>query len=124
VAVISLALVLTLVAVAASSLRPSDDAIVVGNHYGIGYPLHGGLAGPSRVSSGIQTVQGSRYGAGYPLHGGLAGPSGIIQTVEGNVYGAGYPLHGGLAGPGRTSTIVSTPEGNVFAWPSQIGDGR
>ena len=96
VAVISLALVLTLVAVAASSLRPSDDAIVVGNHYGIGYPLHGGLAGPS----------------------------GIIRTVEGNVYGAGYPLHGGLAGPGRTSTIVSTPEGNVFAWPSQIGDGR
>ena len=69
-AVISLALVLTLIAVAAWSLRPSDDAIVVGNHYGIGYPLHGGLAGPSRVA-----------------------------------------------------TVMQTPEGNVFAWPNEIGDG-
>jgi len=66
VAVISLALVLTLVAVAAWSLRPSDDAIVVGNHYGIGYPLHGGLAGPSRVSV--------FEGLAFP-HGGFAGPS-------------------------------------------------
>jgi hypothetical protein len=42
--------------------------------YGTGYPLHGGLAGPSR--RGVSTVDLSgHYGAGYPLHGGLAGPS-------------------------------------------------
>ena len=75
--------------------RSTADAA---RHYGAGYPLHGGLAGPSRVGTGIQTVEGSRYGAGYPLHGGLAGPS-------------------------RVATVMQTPEGNVFAWPNEIGDG-
>ena len=43
--------------------------------YGVGYPLHGGLAGPSRVGQ-VSTVDLARhYGPGYPLHGGLAGPS-------------------------------------------------
>ena len=39
--------------------------------FGAGYPLNGGLAGPSRVS----TTEVTGYGAGYPLLGGLAGPS-------------------------------------------------
>ena len=128
-AVLGLAVVITLGAIAAWSSRPpaNGDAAVRDAHYGVGYPLHGGLAGPSRVSAGLETVDGSRYGAGYPLHGGLAGPSRvtpIIQTVEGNAYGAGYPLHGGLAGPSRVATVMQTPEGNVFAWANEIGDGR
>jgi len=39
--------------------------------YGVGYPQHGGLAGPSTV--GVSQHPG--YGIGYPQHGGLAGPS-------------------------------------------------
>ena len=39
--------------------------------FGVGYPVNGGLAGPSQVG-GAAT---SSYGDGYPLHGGLAGPS-------------------------------------------------
>ena len=43
--------------------------------YGVGYPLHGGLAGPSRVGQ-VSTVDlGRHYGPGYAVHGGLAGPS-------------------------------------------------
>jgi hypothetical protein len=43
----------------------------------MGYPLHGGLAGPSRVGQ-VSTVDlAGHYAAGYPLHGGLAGPSRI-----------------------------------------------
>ena len=43
--------------------------------YGVSYPLHGGLAGPSRVGQ-LSTVDvAGHYGAGYPLSGGLAGPS-------------------------------------------------
>ena len=100
-AVLGLAVVITLGAIAAwiSRSPANDDAAVRGDHYGAGYPLHGGLAGPSRVAP-------------------------IIRTVEGNAYGAGYPLHGGLAGPSRVATVMQTPEGNVFAWPSRIGDGR
>ncbi len=41
--------------------------------YGRGYPLHGGLAGPSRVQRELHPG----YGPGYPLHGGLAGPSSV-----------------------------------------------
>ena len=42
---------------------------------GAGYPLHGGLAGPSRVGQLAAVDMASQYGSGYPLHGGLAGPS-------------------------------------------------
>jgi hypothetical protein len=43
--------------------------------YGVDYPLHGGIAGPSRVGQ-VSTVDLDRhYGPGYALHGGLAGPS-------------------------------------------------
>ena len=57
--------------------------------YGVGYPLHGGLAGPSRVGR-VSTV---------------AGPSGPMSTVDlAGHYGAGYPLHGGLAGPSRVDS--------------------
>ena len=61
------------------------DITVDGAAYGVGYPLHGGLAGPSRV--GQSTV---------------AGPSAPMSTVDlAGHYGRGYPLHGGLAGPSR-----------------------
>jgi hypothetical protein len=43
--------------------------------YSVGYPLHGGLAGPSRVGQASTIDLADHYGAGYPLHGGLAGPS-------------------------------------------------
>jgi hypothetical protein len=46
-----------------------------------GYPLHGGLAGPSRVGQVSTVDMAGHYGCGYPLHGGLAGPS---QVDSGN----------------------------------------
>ena len=56
----------------AGSIR---DVTIDSPAYGVGYPLHGGLAGPSRVGQ-VSTVDLARhYGPGYPLHGGLAGPS-------------------------------------------------
>jgi hypothetical protein len=86
------------------------DVTVESQAHGVGYPLHGGLAGPSRVGQ-AQTVGGpsqhastvdlaGHYGRGYPLHGGLAGPSRTLSAVDaGGHYGPGYPLNGGLAGP-------------------------
>ena len=62
--------------------------------YGFGYPLHGGLAGPTNA----QLDRHPGYGVGYPLHGGLAGPTNA-QLDRHPGYGTGYPLHGGLAGP-------------------------
>ena len=57
-------------------------------------------AGSSRDSIGSQG-----YGAGYPLRGGLAGPSRPLSAVDATGhYGAGYPLRGGLAGPSRVGT--------------------
>jgi hypothetical protein len=70
--------------------------------HGPGYPLHGGLAGPSRVSTVDEAVP---YGPGYPLHGGLAGPSRVSTVDEAVPYGHGYPLHGGLAGPSRVDDV-------------------
>ena len=55
-------------------------------------------ASPARASSRL--VERESYAAGYPLHGGLAGPS-QLATRERESYAAGYPLHGGLAGPSR-----------------------
>jgi hypothetical protein len=82
-----------------------------GQAYGAGYPLHGGLAGPSRagrVASVAQALAGhpaGHYAAGYPLHGGLAGPSATISAGDpAGHYAAGYPLHGGLAGPSRVGS--------------------
>lgn len=68
--------------------------------YGTGYPLHGGLAGPSRLEP---RAEHPGYGTGYPQHGGLAGPSRSGGQAEHPGYGVGYPLHGGLAGPSRLS---------------------
>ena len=87
------------------------DVTNQGQAYGVGYPLHGGLAGPSRIgpratvaapSARVSAaVLANHYGSGYPLHGGLAGPSRPLQVVDpAGHYGPGYPLHGGLAGPG------------------------
>jgi len=51
------------------------DVTIDSPAYGVGYPLHGGLAGPSRVGQ-VSTVDVARhYGPGYPFHGGLAGSS-------------------------------------------------
>jgi hypothetical protein len=71
-----------------------------------------GVAVWSQVGSGRDvSVESMPYGAGYPLQGGLAGPSrvGVTSTVTGPMsavdlaghYGPGYPLHGGLAGPSQ-----------------------
>jgi hypothetical protein len=56
--------------------QPSGGQTTIGQQhpgYGDGYPLHGGLAGPTR----LQVDEHPGYGAGYPLHGGLAGPSSV-----------------------------------------------
>ena len=96
-AVAGIALIVAVIALAAWSPRAADDASVAPAHYGAGYPAHGGLAGPSRISV-FEQYAASR--AGYPLHGGLAGPS-RVTAVEQSGFGAGYPLHGGLAGPSQ-----------------------
>jgi len=74
VAVIAVAVIGVGVAVwnQAGSIR---DVTIDGPAYGVGYPLHGGLAGPSRVGQASTIDLADHYGAGYPLHGGLAGPS-------------------------------------------------
>lgn len=87
---------IALIALAASRLAMDTSTSVEHPGYGAGYPVHGGLAGPSRVS----IFDHPGYGAGYPLHGGLAGPS-RLSAVDQPGYGVGYPLHGGLAGPSR-----------------------
>jgi hypothetical protein len=96
----------------AGSIR---DVSVDGQAYGVGYPLHGGLAGSSRLGQ-VSTVAGPgepmstvdlarHYGAGYPLQGGLAGPSRPLSTVDlAGHFGPGYPLRGGLAGPSRVDS--------------------
>jgi hypothetical protein len=95
-------LVVVLMAVAVTSsivAGPSTDTTIESNAAGgfaPGYPLHGGLAGPSRV--GINDAGG--FAPGYPLHGGLAGPSRVGINDAGG-FAPGYPLHGGLAGPSR-----------------------
>ena len=58
-----------------SQAGSARDVTIDSPTYGVGYPLHGGLAGPSRVGP-ISTVDLARhYGPGYAVHGGLAGPS-------------------------------------------------
>jgi hypothetical protein len=83
----------------AGSIR---DVTTHSQAYAMGYPLHGGLAGPSRVGQ-VSTVDfAARYGPGYPFHGGLAGPSQSLSAVDPAArYGPGYSFHGGLAGPSR-----------------------
>lgn len=74
---------------------------VAASAYGAGYPLQGGLAGPSRVGQARSAGLVAHQGPGYPLHGGLAGPSRLSLVDAAGQYGPGYPLHGGLAGPSR-----------------------
>lgn len=94
----------------------STGEVRIDSHaYGVGYPLHGGLAGPSRVVQ-VPTVAGQsgqmsavdladHYGPGYPHSGGLAGPSRQLSAVDlADHYGPGYPLSGGLAGPSRVDS--------------------
>jgi hypothetical protein len=84
--------ILAVIAVAAigvgvwSQAGSTRDLTIDSPAYGVGYPLHNGLAGPSRVGqvstvadpSGPTTVDLARhYGPGYPFHGGLAGSSHI-----------------------------------------------
>ena len=49
-----------------------------------GYPLHGGLAGPSRV----EINDAGSFAPGYPRHGGLAGPSRIVDAGDARVIDA------------------------------------
>ena len=95
-----------------SQAGSTRDVTTDSQAYGMGYPLHGGLAGPSRVGQ-VSTVAGpmsmvelaGHYGPGYPLHGGLAGPSRPLSAVDlAGHYGPGYPLNGGLAGPSRVDS--------------------
>jgi len=88
--------------------------------YAVGYPLHGGLAGASRIT----TVDKTGIGIGYPIHGGLAGPSRIGANAASS-YGVAYPLHGGLAGPSRVSVFegLSYPHGGL-AGPSRTEADR
>lgn len=74
VSVFAATLVIALVAVFAPTLRLESSAgeaaeIQQRGGYGPGYPLHGGLAGPSRVQPSVVVPT-------YP-HGGFAGPSQI-----------------------------------------------
>jgi hypothetical protein len=71
----------------ASSIR---DVTTESQAYSVGYPLHGGLAGPSRVGQ-VSTV---------------AGPSGPMSKVDlaGHYGPPGYPVSGGLAGPSRVDS--------------------
>ena len=86
-------------------VAPIRDATTDSQAYGAGYPLHGGLAGPSRVGGVSIAGLTVQHGAGYPLHGGLAGPSRPVSAVDPAAhYGPGYPLHGGLAGPSRVDS--------------------
>jgi hypothetical protein len=96
-------IVAALVGVGVWSQAASDrQAIVDTQAYGAGYPLHGGLAGPSRVGQVSNVVTADHHGQGYPLHGGLAGPARVPTAIDiADHHGQGYPLHGGLAGPSR-----------------------
>jgi hypothetical protein len=71
-AVIAVAVISVGVWSQAGSIR---DVTIDSQAYGVGYPLHGGLAGPSRVGQVSTADLAGHYGAGYPLSGGLAGPS-------------------------------------------------
>ena len=55
-----------------------DGTTITQPGYGEGYPVPGGLAGPSWVQGG----QHPGYGEGYPVHGGLAGPSSVGAGIE------------------------------------------
>jgi hypothetical protein len=126
-AVLTISAVVGLVALAALSPWAAVDADVIPAQYGEGYPLHGGLAGPSRLS--VWEMYPS-YGAGYPLQGGLAGPSRLSVWDQPPSYGASYPLHGGLAGPSGTHTVdhpgygEGYPSHGGLAGPSQLEGDR
>ena len=127
-AILVIVATVSLLAFVTLRLAPLNNGATVETYVqGTGYPLHGGLAGPSRVSVFDQHPldnQAGSFSVGYPLHGGLAGPS-RLGTVATSSYGIGYPLHGGLAGPSRMSTFdrPSYPHGG-FAGPSRVGEGR
>ena len=94
---VSLALVagISLMAFMVSNLGAADNSRAAETQsYAVGYPLHGGLAGASRITS----VEQMGIGIGYPMHGGLAGPS-RVSVFE----GLSFP-HGGLAGPSRVDS--------------------
>ena len=74
VAVIAVAVIGVGVWSQAGSVR---DVTIDSQAYGVGYPLHGGLAGPSRPMSALDLA--GHYGPGYPLSGGLAGPSRVVS---------------------------------------------
>ena len=93
---------ISLLALATLRLTSPDSGAVVETYVqGAGYPLHGGLAGPSRVG----TIASSSYGIGYPLHGGLAGPSRLSTVpMPGNLAAINW-----LATRERGGTVSSYP---------------
>jgi len=76
--VVALLAIIAVVAIGVGALATSGsvrDVTTDGQAYSARYPLHGGLAGPSRVGQ-VSTVDLSgHYAPGYAFHGGLAGPS-------------------------------------------------
>ena len=112
---------ISLMAVVAWNLGAADNSRAAETQsYAVGYPLHGGLAGASRITA----VEQAGIGIGYPLHGGLAGPSRIGENAASS-YGVAYPLHGGLAGPSQVSVFqgLSFPHGGL-AGPSRVDADR
>lgn len=111
---------ISLVAFMVSNLGAADSRAPETQSYAVGYPLHGGLAGASRITS----VAPTGIGIGYPMHGGLAGPSRIGANAASS-YGVAYPLHGGLAGPSQVSVFegLTFPHGGL-AGPSRVDADR
>ena len=134
VTILAVVLVAAVIALAAwTQIDSSSDITVESMPYGDGYPLHGGLAGPSRVSVFDMSpiTNGGSFAPGYPLHGGLAGPSRASVTNDAGSFAPGYPLRGGLAGPSRVAGSNQAggfapgyPLHGGLAGPSQVDEGE
>ena len=110
-------------------LAPLNNGATVETYVqGAGYPLHGGLAGPSRVSVFDQHPldnQAGSFTVGYPLHGGLAGPSRMGTVAASELWDRlPAPWRPRRAEPRcRSSNRPSYPHGG-FAGPSRADDDR
>lgn len=95
----------------AALLQPQGAAIEA--KFANGYPLHGGLAGPSRVA--INWAGG--FAPGYPLQGGLAGAS---QVDEGDAIINRYLLPADqAAGAGSTLRFAPQPAEDATSGDNQ-----
>jgi hypothetical protein len=126
-AIFAIAAVVSLVALQIWSPGFTEGRPTVESQYGVGYPQHAGLAGPSRMS--VFEMHG--FAEGYPLHGGLAGASGVTASPDRSSFAEGYPLHGGLAGASgvtastdQSSFAEGYPLQGGLAGPSRAEEGR